>query len=222
MGSPVVRASPFGPPRWILPWLGTGEWQTKRASPPFLLQPDGLLVNPEQIVILDECEGCVKVADRRLRIQNVSSPVINSISQFSNIDVILPPSKASAQNRLRRILLATPDKTWCEFYARAGWLQEQKDWSALVDVYRETQKYGFMPTNPIEWLPFIEALDRCERYDVADELLVWVRAGSAHCQRVAREMLNGILEDHKRLGRPVEQLNRQISFLHIDEGNLEP
>ena len=124
----------------------------------------GATVNRDQILILDECEGCVKVVDKRRRIQDVSSPVINSISQFSNTDVILPPSEASAQNRLRRILLTRPEPTWCEFYATAGWLQEQKDWSALVNVYRETQKYGFMPTNPIEWLPFIEALDRTGDY----------------------------------------------------------
>jgi hypothetical protein len=88
----------------------------------------------------------------------------------------------------------------------------------VIDVYRETVTLGSMPTNPIEWLPFIESLDRSGFYDVADELLVWVRAGSTHCQRAAQEMLNAILDEYKRLDRPLDRLVRQINSLLTQEG----
>ena len=221
LGSPVVRASLFGPPRSILSWLGTGEWQTKRASVPFLLQPDGLLVGREQILILDECEGCLKALDSRRPIQDVNSPMLNSISHFSNTGVIVPPSEPGDHFRLRQILLRTAELTWCESYAKACWLREQKDWEGLVAVYRQTERHGLSPTNPIEWLPFVEALYRCEHYEAADNLLLWVRAASAYCQRAAREMLNNVLKDHKLLGRPVERLSHQINLLHINEEKAE-
>ena len=203
--------------RSIQSWLGTGEWQTKKVPTSGLLQPAGLVVNRQQILILDECEGCVKVVDKRRRIQELSSPILNSISQFSNTDVILPPSEESSHNRLRQILLTTPGKTWCEFYATAGWLQEQKDWSAVVDVYRETQRYGFVPTNPIEWLPFIEGLDRTGDYVTANELMIWVRTGSPHCKHAVLEKLKSLREDTIHCKSPADQLDRQIALLSTED-----
>jgi len=217
VGATVSRANIFGVRRWIHSWFGTGEWQTKKVPTFGLLQPAGLQVNRQQILILDECEGCVKVLDPRRRVQEVSSPILNSISQFSNTDVILPPLEASSHNRLRQILLATPDKTWCEFYSTAGWLREQKDWSAVVDVYRETQRYGFMPTNPIEWLPFIEALDRIGDYVTANELMIWVRTGSPHCKYAVLEMLKSVREDTIHRKSPADQLDHQIALLSTED-----
>jgi len=202
------------PPVSLQPWLGTGEWDTKKSSRP--IDPIDVPVDRQQILILDECEGCLKVLDSRRRVQDVSSPLLTALGRFSNIDVIQPISQERGYP-LRSVLLQQPD-TWCDYYARAGWLQHQKNWNELAGLYRHLQTTQLRPVNPVEWLPFIEALNRTGQHAVANELvLVWVLPGSAHCKHAVKEMLINIRDEHRRNKFPIDELDSQIDFLSPPE-----
>jgi len=213
MGSTLAHywARRSQPPVSILPWLGAGEWQTKKSSRP--IDPIGLLVDRQQILVLDECEGCLKVLDSKRQVQDVSSPLLNALSRFSNIGVIQPISKEGSYS-LSPILLQEPNETWCDYYSQAGWLQQQKSWNELVDLFRQVNAKRLRPINPVEWLPFIEALDRTRQYTLANELvLVWVRSGSAHCKQAVKEMLTNIREEYVRSEWSTDEIDCQIGLL---------
>jgi hypothetical protein len=218
LGSPATRLNPFGRPHSVVPWLGTGEWQRKMSAGP--LDPEGVMVDRDRILILDESEGCVKVLDGKRSVQDVSSPLLNAIGHFSNLDVIQPPSEKNIS--MRRRLLGEPARlTWCDYYVRASRLQHEKEWRKSAALYRqmhltEERRRHFVPINPVEWLPFIAALNHMERYDLAEEMIVDVRAGSTHTRRAAQEALGRVREDFLREGRSVEPIDHQIKLLSLD------
>ena len=84
------------------------------------------------------------------------------------------------------------------------------------------ERYGFVPTNPIEWLPFIEGLDRAGDYVTANELMIWVRTGSPHCKHAVLEMLKSLREDTIHCKSPADQLDRQIALLSTEDQLLQP
>lgn len=211
MGSPAVR--PGSPPQSIIPWLGTGKWETKEAVVP--IGPMGGLVSRQQILILDESEGCLKVLDSRRQIQDVSSPLLNAISQFSNVDVIHPAAE-NVSYPMRQLLLGKPNKDWCYYYAKVGWLQQERSWSQIVDTYRQVSSARLEPLNQVEWLPFIEALNRSGEYDLANDLIVWVRSGPVNGRRAVKAMLVNLREEYRRGGQRVERLDYEISLLSTD------
>ena len=204
-GSPVVR----GADQSILPWLGTGKWESKAAVVP--VGPQGSSISRQQILILDICEGCLKALDSRRQVQPVDSNGVSSIGEFSNVDVIEP--NRGVDNQLRRILLGQPQKTWCLYYARACFLEQQKDWSGINELYDVVVKAKLRPTNPVEWLPYIEALHRSGRCELANDLTLLVRSGSDQCRSAASETLKALRKEHQCDGLNLVEFDRQISLL---------
>ena len=114
-GSSVAQYTDRYPqdPDPVLPWLETGDWQTKKTAWP--IDPVDVVIDRQHVLVLDEREGCVKVLDKRRQVQEVSSSLSNALSRFSNVDVIQPaPAKQGALELLREKLLGPTDQSWCE------------------------------------------------------------------------------------------------------------
>jgi hypothetical protein len=210
-GSPVVR----GTDQSILPWLGTSNWDSKGAEVP--VGPQESLINRQQILILDNSEGCLKALDSRRQVQLIDANGVNSISEFSNLNVIEADSGEDIQ--LRRILLGPPQKDWCLYYARASFLEQQENWSKVNELYDIVMKAKLRPTNPIEWLPYIEALHRNDRCDLANDLTLLVRAGSDHSRKAARETLLSLRKEHQCAGSNLAIFDHQIALLDAEQDN---
>jgi hypothetical protein len=70
--------------------------------------------------------------------------------------------------------------------------------------------------NPIEWLPFLEALDRTGAYSSADELVISVGTGGPHAVRALKAILADLRAEHVHGGQPIDQIDHQISLLPAD------
>lgn len=226
MGSPVNRLDKG---QSIVSWIGLGEWRTREVAEPKIQggnmdDPEptiqgGTLVHRDRLLILDENEGCVKALDSRRVIQDVASPQSNALAQFSNVEVI-NPVKTDDRYDLRERLLGRPKEDWCYFYEKASLLQQQGKWEEIVAIYGLISARKLRPSNPVEWLPFIEALDRTANFDVADQLFAGARAGPAYSRRVISVMLEQLAKGHGANAWHVERIERQMKLLGADLGDF--
>jgi len=57
-----------------------------------------------------------------------------------------------------------PPHTWCYFYEKAELARQAGDWELVARLGDEAINQGYAPSDPYEWLPFIEA------YALSDDL----------------------------------------------------
>ncbi len=50
-----------------------------------------------------------------------------------------------------------PTRGWCYYYEKAAYARQIGDWSEVLRLADEAAKLGFAPSDPIEWMPFVQA-----------------------------------------------------------------
>ena len=63
-----------------------------------------------------------------------------------------------------------PAPTWCYYFAKAELARQQGRWQQAVDLYDEAMSLGYGPSDPLEWLVFIEAQAMIGNVNVAQQL----------------------------------------------------
>ena len=108
------------------------------------------------IVIYMPENGCLRVLDPRRGDQNTyaqkSRFLVEAIPLSDPLNIIVNSSQAA-----KLPFLVEPKHSWCYFYAKAELAYQQKDWKRVIDLVNEAIALGDGPTDPFEWLPYIEA-----------------------------------------------------------------
>ncbi|MEW5940919.1 MAG: hypothetical protein AB1750_14715, partial [Chloroflexota bacterium] len=63
-----------------------------------------------------------------------------------------------------------PAHTWCYFYEKAELARQVGNWELVITLNEEAARLGYAAQDAFEWLPFIEAYARTDRWDEAERL----------------------------------------------------
>jgi hypothetical protein len=63
-----------------------------------------------------------------------------------------------------------PDHNWCYYYQKAELAAQQSDWNGVNRLYDQVNEKSLLPTDKTEWLPFIEAMAKTNKFDKAIDL----------------------------------------------------
>ena len=106
--------------------------------------------------------GCVRIlsSEDQEAYPNLSERMRQAIT-LSNLDNIqaqsAPPSASTRYAIAESLLGPEPAHGWCYYYARAELARQQQDWAAIAGLDEQAITAGLSPSDPLEWLPFVEA-----------------------------------------------------------------
>lgn len=123
------------------------------------------------VVIYKEADGCLRVLDpvynNAETVPGASFYLLEAIP-LSDPDLIL--TDAPTPEMEKTLFGGEPAHSRCYAYAKAEIARQNGDWEEVVRLYKESQKAGFSPSLPVEYLPFIEAFARTGDTDTAIKL----------------------------------------------------
>jgi hypothetical protein len=68
--------------------------------------------------------------------------------------------------------LKEPKHAWCYYYTKAELARQKKDWQEVIRLMDKAKAAGYRPTDPLEWLPYIEAQAVTGDLDAAKKMSV--------------------------------------------------
>ena len=71
-----------------------------------------------------------------------------------------------------------PDRGWCYYYQKASLMRQRGEWDAVVQIGEQAFSRGFMPADPIEWVPFLQAYAQLGDLDRLQEKSIYIRDAS--------------------------------------------
>ena len=108
------------------------------------------------IVIHMPKTGCLRVLDPalgdRVTYARESRALLDAIplSKPELIDV-------NSNNTPNLPFLPEAEYTWCYYFAKAELARQERDWQKIIALHEEAMSLNYQPSDPFEWLVFIEA-----------------------------------------------------------------
>jgi hypothetical protein len=96
-----------------------------------------------------------------------------------------------------------PSHTWCYFYEKAELARQAGDWEQVAKLGDEAISQGYVPRDPYEWLPFIEAyaltddLNKAEKY-TRQAFHADAKPGTGLCQLWKRVQAQGTAQSESK------------------------
>ncbi len=87
---------------------------------------------------------------------------------LSNPALIKPSGNTSSA--LSNLFGTEPPHTWCYFFEKADLARQEGDWAQVAKLGDEAFAVPYLPNDPSEYLPFIEAYARLNRWNDAKQL----------------------------------------------------
>ena len=123
----------------------------------------------QAIAVLHQTGGaCLRVLDRVYTYDSLYTEGQDILIPLSNLSQILPDPEAVPPDPA--IFGPEPKRKWCYFFEKADLARQQKDWQAVITLYKQAQKHGFAPEYGAEYIPFIEAYAQTGDWQKAYEL----------------------------------------------------
>jgi len=114
--------------------------------------------NYRNILVLTQpsAQSCVQVMDgAQLEFSPYEDERIMQIAPYSEAERVLPgqgfhvpPYPAFGSE---------PMRGWCYYYEKAAYARQIGNWQEVSHLADEATKMGFAPSDPIEWMPFVQA-----------------------------------------------------------------
>ncbi len=76
------------------------------------------------------------------------APFSESQRILTNVEFQTPPPA---------IFGSGPEKGWCYYYEKAAYARQVGDWKTVASLADEAARLGLAPSDPIEWMPFLQA-----------------------------------------------------------------
>jgi hypothetical protein len=71
----------------------------------------------------------------------------------------------------KNLIGAEPSREcWCFFFQKADLARHTRNWKEVVRLFEEAKRLGLAPTDPREWLPFVQGLMETGRRQEAQNL----------------------------------------------------
>jgi hypothetical protein len=99
--------------------------------------------------------------------------LVRLVASYSNIAQIIPngTSPIIPENPFGK----EPEHDWCYFYQKANLARQKGDWTEVLNLANDASLMGFLPGDPSEWMPFIEAYAVTDQLNKASDLIQDVR-----------------------------------------------
>jgi hypothetical protein len=146
----------------------------------------------QAIVIHMPRNGCLRVLasqwDDEVTYERLPDHLIRAIPlsnpELIHVDAATTPSLP---------FISEPEHDWCYFYTKAELARQKQDWEGVNRLLAEATSLGYQPSDPIEWLPFIEAQAMTGNLPAAGKL-------SREAFDSDRRIRNGLCQVWKRVG----------------------
>ena len=79
-----------------------------------------------------------------------------------------------------------PAHGWCYYYQKADLARQQGNWNQVLEIGQQAFDQGLSPTDPIEWMPFLQAYAQTGNVDRLKELAPTISADPFITQQVCR------------------------------------
>ena len=100
-------------------------------------------------------ESCVRAIDgTQPEISSNDSPNFIKMSPFSESEHIQYTGNLSTVPQV--VFGAEPPRTWCYYYEKASLARDTGAWNDVVALGNTAYAAGFSPSDPIEWMPFLQ------------------------------------------------------------------
>jgi hypothetical protein len=122
------------------------------------------------LVVAGPREGrCLWLLDPpRLALAPSEDSQLAQVQAYSKARLVLTQRRAESPKNL---IGAEPSREcWCFFFQKADLARHTRNWEEVVRLFEETKQMGLAPTDPREWLPFVQGLIETGRLQEAHNL----------------------------------------------------
>lgn len=133
----------------------------------------------DNILILTQpsLSSCVQVLDGNFPITSEYEQYdIQIIAGESNLSNIILDKKAPPP--LEVVFGSEPEHDWCYYYQTASLAFQRGDYESVLDIKQKAERSGFSATDPVEWMPFLQAAILLEEYEQASEFARFIKRSS--------------------------------------------
>jgi hypothetical protein len=95
-----------------------------------------------------------------------------NLSQVSHPEQVISDGSLVPAGPLLKILGPEPKNQWLYFYQKAELQRQLQNWGVVAELGDEVRKEGFVPKDPSEWFPFIDAYTRTHQYRTAASISI--------------------------------------------------
>jgi hypothetical protein len=148
----------------------------------------------QAIVIYMPSSGCLRILDPdnedQAIYQRESRYLVEAIP-LSNPNRILTEGGGSGKPAFIR----EPEEDWCFYYSHAELARQQGDWQKIISLWDDALTQGYSPSDPVEYLPFVEAAARSDDWNLVDTLTKAMVRDSASAPNALCLFWNRLLKD---------------------------
>jgi hypothetical protein len=99
---------------------------------------------------------------------------IRAIGSYSELEHILTDETPHAPPEI--VFGPEPSHGWCYYYQKADLARQKGDWDIVIKIGDQAFEQGLNPTDPIEWMPFLQAYARTSNVERLKKLAPIIRA----------------------------------------------
>ncbi|MCL5612269.1 MAG: hypothetical protein M1485_06935 [Chloroflexi bacterium] len=114
--------------------------------------------NYRNILVLTQptAQSCVQVIDgAQLEFSPYEDERIMQIAPYSEAGRVLPGPDFHVPPYPG--FGSEPTRSWCYYYEKAAYARQTNNWQEVTRLAEEATRLGFAPSDPIEWMPFLQA-----------------------------------------------------------------
>jgi len=112
----------------------------------------------DNILVLSQptSKSCVQVIDGNLPfVSEAEEYEIREIKTKSDLRNIVVSDSQMIPPRI--VFGPEPGRTWCYYYETASLALQKGDYRTVLNLKKQAEKQGFSASDPVEWMPFLEA-----------------------------------------------------------------
>jgi hypothetical protein len=162
--------------------------------------------NYRNFVLLNQpsADSCVHVMDGNSPAYSHSdSESIQTIAPYSEIEHMLADETPHTPPEI--VFGPEPMHGWCYYYQKADLARQQGNWNKVLEIGQQAFDQGLSPTDPIEWLPFLQAYAQTGNADRLKELAPIISADPFIAQQSCR-ILGSIPNTSSQITETIDSL----------------
>ena len=159
---------------------------------------------------------CLRIyADERLDNINVPEELQPYLSA-SNLERIKARTTSLAGLPIA-IFGPEPEHTWCYYYEKADLARQDGDWQSIARLGNEAKAANLNPTDPVEWIPFIEGYAYTGQWEMVLALSKQIHAIDHDLDPVMCAMWQGFAREYPSASSLTEVLPEVYDYLPCAE-----
>jgi hypothetical protein len=129
----------------------------------------------QAVVMYMPKNGCLRILDPTLGDQytyaGFSKYLVDAIPLSDTSRIVVDPNSTMGIPFFKE-----PKHQWCYYYTKAELARQKKNWKEVIRLMDEAKASGYRPTDPFEWLPYIEAQSMTGDLNAAEKMSVELMA----------------------------------------------